>query len=84
MMNYNHDQLELSPSGIVISVAHPYLGALPDGIVSCNCCKLGLCEVKVNSVIVHNFVLIILSVHSVTRITTWQVQHMMHTKNYCG
>ncbi len=54
-----HDQLQLSQSGVVISATHPYLGASPDGTVSCNCCELGICEVKV-SLIVQNFVLIIL------------------------
>ncbi len=74
-----HDQLQLSQSGVVISATHPYLGASPDGTVSCNCCELGICEVKV-SLIVQNFVLIIFyffSVHFVIRMMTWKLQPMM-------
>jgi hypothetical protein len=42
-----HDKLHVSPSGLFISVQHPYFGASPDGIVYCSCCEPGICEVKV-------------------------------------
>ena len=43
-----HNDLRVSPSGLFISVEHPYFGASPDGLVFCSCCGLGACEVKVS------------------------------------
>ena len=43
-----HNDLCVSPSGLFISVEHPYFGASPDGFVCCSCCGSGVCEVKVS------------------------------------
>ena len=33
-------------SGLFISQAYPYLGASPDGVISCNCCGEEILEIK--------------------------------------
>ena len=33
-------------SGLHVDINDPYLGATPDGIVSCDCCGVGLLEIK--------------------------------------
>ena len=43
----DHEIFLLSDCGLFISKTHAYLGATPDGLVSCNCCGAGICEVKV-------------------------------------
>ena len=42
-----HKNFNMSDSGLFISTDHPYLGASPDGLVSCECCGAGGCEIKV-------------------------------------
>lgn len=42
----NHTSFVSSASGFVIDHCHPYIGASPDGIVSCSCCGKGVVEVK--------------------------------------
>ena len=37
----------MSYSGLFVSTDHPYLGASPDGLVCCDCCGAGACEIKV-------------------------------------
>ena len=41
-----HIDLKVRESGFVISTAHSFLGATPDGIITCNCCGYGVLEVK--------------------------------------
>ena len=41
-----HTGLTVSESGLVINPAWPYIGASPDGLLSCQCCGLGVVEVK--------------------------------------
>ena len=42
----SHQNLSVVDSGLVVPTSHPYLGASPDGIVSCDCCGMGVIEVK--------------------------------------
>lgn len=44
--NQNHVDLEVKESGLVLSRYHPFLGASPDGLVACSCCKERLLEIK--------------------------------------
>lgn len=41
-----HCNLQVGQSGLVINSLYPYLGASPDGVVSCDCCDSGLLEIK--------------------------------------
>ncbi|XP_064463712.1 uncharacterized protein LOC135374721 [Ornithodoros turicata] len=41
-----HNNLMLHKSGLHISSTHPFLGASPDGIISCECCGTGVLEIK--------------------------------------
>jgi len=45
-MMKNHVDFEVHTAGLLISSKYPFLGATPDGIVSCSCCGTGLLEVK--------------------------------------
>ena len=42
----SHNELIVTCTGFFISIEHPFLGASPDAIVKCNCCGLGVVEVK--------------------------------------
>ena len=42
-----HADFVVTDSGVFISTKHPYLGALPDGMVTCGCCGAGVCKIKV-------------------------------------
>ena len=42
----NHVNFEILPAGLLVSTKYPFLGATPDGLVSCSCCDIGLLEVK--------------------------------------
>lgn len=41
-----HKQAEIKLCGLFIDSTNPYLGASPDGLVSCKCCGEGLLEIK--------------------------------------
>nr|XP_033940133.1 uncharacterized protein LOC117447530 [Pseudochaenichthys georgianus] len=41
-----HDSFICQDSGLVLSPTFPYLGATPDGVVSCKCCGVGVLEIK--------------------------------------
>ena len=41
-----HVNLKVHKSGQFINPSHPYLGASPDGIISCDCCGKGVIEIK--------------------------------------
>ena len=43
---HGHVNLELNPSGLILSEEHVFLGASPDFLVQCDCCGLGLVEIK--------------------------------------
>lgn len=42
----NHTEFSVSSSGLVIHTSYPYMAASPDGIIRCECCGLGVLEVK--------------------------------------
>ena len=42
-----HKNFNMTDSGLFVSIDHPYLGATPDGLVNCDCCGTGGCEIKV-------------------------------------
>ena len=42
-----HTGLSFSNSGLVVDVKYPFIGASPDGVVSCSCCGDGVIEVSV-------------------------------------
>ncbi|XP_040358542.1 uncharacterized protein LOC121047403 [Ixodes scapularis] len=44
--NASHVDLDVKESGLFLSQSHPFLGASPDGIVSCSCCEKRLIEIK--------------------------------------
>lgn len=44
-----HQKLKVEESGFFISTEHGFLGATPDGLVSCECCGKGVFEIKVNT-----------------------------------
>ena len=41
-----HENFQVLDSGLMISTQHPYLGASPDGIISCDCCGIVVNEIK--------------------------------------
>ena len=43
----HHSELEVMECGFHISTDFPFIGASPDGLVSCKCCGDGICEIKV-------------------------------------
>jgi len=42
----NHSELSVTDSGLVINPKWPYIGASPDGIISCSCHGVGILEIK--------------------------------------
>ena len=42
----SHDEVEVFPSGFVVSLQKPFIGASPDAFVECKCCGQGVLEVK--------------------------------------
>ena len=42
-----HQAFSITECGLFINVNYPFLGASPDGLISCSCCGLGICEIKV-------------------------------------
>ena len=41
-----HTRFEHAASGLIVTPAYPFLGASPDGTVSCECCGTGVLEIK--------------------------------------
>ena len=41
-----HENFKISDSGLHLSVGHPFIGASPDGLVTCTCCGEGCLEIK--------------------------------------
>ena len=46
VMEKNHAGFSVSSSGLVVDATYPFFGASPDGIIKCNCCCVGVLEVK--------------------------------------
>ena len=42
-----HEYFEVEESGLFINTQHPFIGASPDGLLTCDCCGDGICEIKV-------------------------------------
>ena len=49
IMSQVHQDFQVSECGFFINPDYPYIGASPDGTVTCSCCSDGICEVKVNA-----------------------------------
>ena len=64
-MEVNHQNFCVRAAGLLISSAHPFIAAFPDGLVSCSCCGEGLLEI---------------SVHTNTKIPTQQVFPILHSE----
>ena len=45
-MPTKHKKFSLTQSGLIIYPLHPFMGATPDAIVQCECCGVGVIEVK--------------------------------------
>ena len=45
-MDKHHEDLIITVCGFYISEDNPYIGASPDGLVSCKCCGTGSIEIK--------------------------------------
>lgn len=45
-MKTDHEDFSVSESGLVISSEWPFIGATPDGKVTCSCCGDGVVEIK--------------------------------------
>ena len=45
-MEGKHDNFRVKKSGLVVDPKYPFLGASPDGLVSCTCCGTGVVEIK--------------------------------------
>ena len=50
IMSSRHENFQVRDSGLIISTQHPYLGASPDGIISCDCCGIGVNEINAHTV----------------------------------
>lgn len=48
-MESHHTSLSIRKGGLVINPKYPWLGASPDGILTCDCHEMGLLEVKAPS-----------------------------------
>ena len=42
----NISNFSIRSTGLLVSTNYPFLGATPDGLVSCTCCGTGLLEIK--------------------------------------
>ena len=51
----NHKGLNITRSGVYVSLEHPFLGATPDGLVECACCGKGVVELSVHCVLGRTF-----------------------------
>ena len=45
-MSQTHQDFEYATAGLVVNPLFPYLGATPDGFVTCHCCGDGLIEIN--------------------------------------
>ncbi len=45
-MKKSHTAFSITNSGFVINPEWPFIGATPDGVVSCACCGKGVMEIK--------------------------------------
>ena len=45
-MQATHKSFKIMSSGLVLDPTYPFMGASPDGLVSCSCCGNGVLEIK--------------------------------------
>ena len=45
-MKKMHVDFEMNKTGLIIDSIYPFMGASPDGLVSCTCCGRGVLEAK--------------------------------------
>lgn len=45
-MKMDHSSFSVKSSGLLLDPSNPFIGASPDGIVDCNCCGIGVLEIK--------------------------------------
>ena len=45
-MQATHKSFNIMNSGLVLHPMYPFMGASPDGLVSCSCCGNGVVEIK--------------------------------------
>ncbi len=45
-----HHNFEVKECGLFINTSMPYIGASPDGLVTCTCNSAGICEIKVRKI----------------------------------
>jgi len=55
VMQKQHTNFKIRPSGLVVKEERPYLAASPDGTTSCDCCGSGVLEIKCPSKYQDNF-----------------------------
>ena len=53
-MSRVHKDFQVTDCGFRINPDYPYLGASPDGVITCSCCRDGICEIKVSNCLVGN------------------------------
>ena len=46
IMKEHHENFEVNRCGFFISIDYPFIGASPDGLISCSCCGEGCVEIK--------------------------------------
>ena len=49
LSSVSHHNFKVEESGLFINTEYPFVGASPDGLVTCACCSDGICEIKVCS-----------------------------------
>lgn len=69
LMRIQHKSFQLTDSGLIVSKELPFLGASPDGLVSCSCHGPGLLEIKSPSI--HRD----LTVDDICSLGTYHVEH---------
>ena len=47
LLSMSHHNFKVEESGLFLSTEYPFVGASPDGLVTCACCNDGICEIKV-------------------------------------
>ena len=46
VMKTNYSLFTIQASGLLLDPSNPFVGASPDGIIQCSCCKSGVLEIK--------------------------------------
>ena len=45
-MKQQHQSLSVKESGLILDPMYPFVGASPDGVITCTCCGTGVLEIK--------------------------------------